>query len=128
MPDGVTLSEDELGMVSPAMFDRFFLPRLARMAERYGALGIHGCANARHQWPGFQRIPGLRLLNLCQPDDVVRDAYGVFTPQVAHMHLAWTPEGDETTWMDGMPEGARCVFSNPHGGPAEPGYSVMSRR
>ena len=53
MPGGITLSEDEVGAVSPAMFSRFFLPELEWLANRYGAIGMHCCANARHQWQGF---------------------------------------------------------------------------
>ncbi len=58
MADGLTLSEDEVGSVSPKMFEELFLPELADLSARYGGLGMHCCANARHQWEGFKRIPG----------------------------------------------------------------------
>lgn len=74
MPHGLTLSADEVGGVSPAMFERFFLPELSSLSRRYTALGVHCCANARHQWEGFKRIPNLAMLNLVQPLDVLTDA------------------------------------------------------
>jgi hypothetical protein len=49
MERGVTLSEDEIGAVNPDTFDEFFLPELTYLSERYGGIGIHCCANARHQ-------------------------------------------------------------------------------
>ena len=70
MSRGLTLSEDEVGAVSPEMFDALFLPELADLSARYDGLGMHCCANARHQWEGFKRIPDLRLLNLVQPMEV----------------------------------------------------------
>ena len=36
MPRGLTLSEDEVGAVSPALFDSLFLPELAELSARYG--------------------------------------------------------------------------------------------
>lgn len=49
MPKGMTLSEDEVGAVDEEMFVEFFLPELVHLSERYGGIGIHCCATARHQ-------------------------------------------------------------------------------
>jgi len=78
MPGGLTLSEDEVGAISQRMFDALFMPELAELSARYGGLGMHCCAHARHQWPGFRRIPGLRLLNLVQPAPVIHQAVAFF--------------------------------------------------
>lgn len=86
MAQGVTLSEDEVGSVSQAMFDRFFLPELTFLSNRYGGMGMHCCANSRHQWRGFLRIPGLRLLNLNQPAAVLAEGEKFFAGHVAQMH------------------------------------------
>ena len=86
MEGGLTLSEDEVGAVNPAMYDTFFLPELEALSARYGGLGMHCCANAEHQWNGFRRIPGLRLLNLIQPADVIERAIPCFGNTVAHWH------------------------------------------
>ncbi len=93
MEGGLTLSEDEIGAVSPAMFDEFFLPHLARLSEHFGGLGIHCCANARHQWNGFREVPNLRLINLVQPAEVTREAYEFFAGACPQMHN-WTGEGE----------------------------------
>jgi hypothetical protein len=46
---GLSLSEDEIGTVSPAMFDTFFRDELVRLSDHFGGLGIHCCANSKHQ-------------------------------------------------------------------------------
>lgn len=87
MPAGLTLSEDEIGAISPEMFETFSLPTLNSLSERYGGIGIHCCANSRHQWEIFKKIKGLRLLNLVQPEDVIDEAYNEFRDFCAQMHL-----------------------------------------
>ncbi|NQT52546.1 hypothetical protein HQ576_10865 [bacterium] len=109
MPQGFTLSEDEIGSVSAAMFEEFFLPELVELSERYGGLGIHCCANARHQWDNLKRIPDLRLLNLVQPPDELRDAYDAFATHCPQMH-SWCGEGEPWTWPAQYPEGSRVVI------------------
>jgi hypothetical protein len=112
MPYGLTLSEDEVGIVSTEMFEAFYYPELAALSDRYGALGMHCCANARHQWDGFARIPNLKLLNLVQPAPVCRDALEYFARRTAQMH-AYAPEGPAWTWPAQYPAGARVVFDAP---------------
>ena len=108
MPKGITLSEDEVGAVSRQIYDDLFLPELTELSQRYGGMGVHCCAHAKHQWDGFKAIPDLRLLNLVQPKDVLSQAYDFFseTPQ---MH-SWCGEGDPWTWPDLYPEGSRVVI------------------
>ncbi len=108
MPGGLTLSEDEVGAVNRRMFDALFLPELVELSERYGGLGMHCCAHARHQWPGFRRIPNLRLLNLVQPPLVVRDAVRYFAG-VPQMH-SYGGEGPAWTWPEQYPSDARLIF------------------
>ena len=107
MPKGITLSEDEVGSVSREMFEEFFLPELKWLSERYGGIGIHCCANARHQWHNFLKVPGLRLINIHQPPEQVRDAYKFFTGHTTHMH-SWCGDGELETWT--YPDGARVVL------------------
>ena len=109
MPYGVTLSADEIGAVSAEQFNAYFLPELVDLSERYGQIGIHSCANSRHQWEGFREVPNLRLLNLNQPLEIVREAYGYFAEEVVHMH-SWCGDGEPWTWVDTYPEGARVVL------------------
>jgi hypothetical protein len=109
MPRGVTLSEDEVGCVSERTFEDMFLPELVELSRRYGGIGIHCCADARHQWEGFRRIPDLRVLNLVQPADVLREAYGFFAGSVPQMH-SWYGDGEPWTWPGQYPDDARVVI------------------
>lgn len=108
MPDGVTLSEDEVGVVNEEMFTAFFLPELEQLSVRYGGLGMHCCANSRHQWTNFKRIPNLRLLNLVQPADVLRAAYLFFADHCLQFHGGF--DGPPAGWPAQVPSGARVVF------------------
>ncbi|MBM4457609.1 MAG: hypothetical protein FJ011_07590 [Chloroflexi bacterium] len=108
MPGGLTLSEDEVGAISQRMFDALFMPELAELSARYGGLGMHCCAHARHQWPGFRRIPGLRLLNLVQPAPVIHQAVAFFAG-LPQMH-SYGGEGPAWTWPAQYPPDARLVF------------------
>lgn len=109
MPRGITLSEDEIGSVSEEMFVEFFLPELVALSERYGGIGVHCCANARHQWPNLKMIPDLRLLNLVQPPTELRDAYAAFATHVPQMH-SWCGDGEPRAWPEQYPPDARVVL------------------
>ena len=112
MPRGITLSEDEVGSVSSAMFMDYFLPELVSLSERYGGIGMHCCANARHQWENFKRIPNLRMLNLVQPPEITRQAYEYFADHVAQTH-SYGGEGAAWTWPDQYPQEARVLMDVP---------------
>ena len=109
VPRGITLSEDEVGVVSPAVFERFFLPELSALSRRYGAIGMHCCANSRHQWSNFLQIPNLILLNLIQPVKVLREAYPFFEQFAAQMH-GWYGTGPAWTWPAQHPAGRRIIY------------------
>lgn len=100
MEGGMTLSEDEVGAVNADMYDEFFLPELVSLSNRYGGLGMHCCANSRHQWHGFLQIPNLRLLNIIQPVGVVAEAFPFFNGQVAQWH-ACTGEAPPFNMLEG---------------------------
>ena len=104
MEGGVTLSEDEIGVVNPDMFREFFLPELQELSERYGGLGMHCCADATHQWPGFLQIPGLRFLNLIQPADRIREAIPFFMTHLAQWHGVMGEDSGEDFMGTGFPE------------------------
>jgi hypothetical protein len=110
LPQGISLSEDEIGAVNPGMFCKFFLPQLVELSKRYGGLGIHSCANSRHQWEHFQKIPHLKLLNLNQPEPVLREAYTYFTDFVPQWHYGWEPGSNPAEWMVQLPRKAHVVI------------------
>jgi hypothetical protein len=115
MSAGITLSEDEVGAVNGEIFDELFLPELVELSNHYGGLGIHCCADARHQWPHFRRVPGLRLLNFVnpptrKPEDYIRNAYPFFRDVCAQFHYGWLPEGAPETWPEKYFGGCRVVI------------------
>ena len=110
MPTGLTLSEDEVGAVSSEMFCEFFLPELQALSDRYGGLGIHCCANARHQWENFKRIRNLRMLNICQPPDVTKEAYREFADVTGQHHGFWDAAVPPWQWPKALPARARMVI------------------
>lgn len=77
MPGGLTLSEDEIGVVNNEMFEEFFLPELAALSRHFGCIGMHCCADSEHQWKSFHKIPNLRFLNL--KTDLSAKAYRFFS-------------------------------------------------
>ena len=109
MPSGITLSEDEIGAVSADLFGEYFRPELESLAARYGGLGLHCCANARHQWSQLRELRGLRVLNICRPRDVAVAAYEYFSDVTAQMHGAVTGDSLET-WPGGYPPKSRVVL------------------
>ncbi len=109
MQGGVTLSEDEIGVISPAMFREYALPTLTQMSERYGGLGMHCCADSERQWPNLLTVPGLRMLNLCRPIKSARESWGFFAPHVA-LYSFPGGEGPAPTWPAQYPRGAHAVL------------------
>lgn len=109
LPQGVSLTEDGVGAISGKMFNAFFMPEIEALSTRYGGVGIYSCANARHQWNNFKKVSGLRMLNLFQPAEVIREAVPFFaegTPQ--WLSVAW--DGPPWTWPQQAPAGARMVY------------------
>lgn len=109
MPFGVSLSVDEVGAVSGEMFNAFFLPELQAMSRRYGRVGVHCCADSRHQWANFLRVENLCMLNLVRPDDQLAEARTFFADHVAMMPN-WRGEGEPWTWPAAYPPRSRVVF------------------
>lgn len=109
MDGGLTLSEDEIGAVSPEIFEELFLPELNALSDHFGGIGIHCCANSRHQWPGFKKVRNLRLLNLGQPKEVLQEAFPFFADHVVQWH-SWNGDGDPWTWREQLPTNARYVI------------------
>ncbi len=91
MDGGMTLSEDEVGSMSSKSFRTFVQPHLEHLSRRYGGIGIHCCAAARHQWDNFRSLPGLRVLNFVkphhQPEAYIDDAYQHFSGACLQMHV-----------------------------------------
>jgi hypothetical protein len=109
LPAGFSVSEDEVGAVNEKMFEELFLPELAELSNHYGGLGMHCCANSRHQWQNFKKIPNLKLLNINQPVPLLREAYSFFADHTVQMH-GWYGDGPAGTWPSQLPPNARYVI------------------
>ncbi|MDR0472981.1 MAG: hypothetical protein LBH43_04865 [Treponema sp.] len=88
MPYGITLSEDEIGSISTVQFEEFSMHELRKLSAHFGGrMGIHCCANARHQWGLLKEVPGLVMLNLVQPDKIIKEASAYFRDGPCQMFL-----------------------------------------
>lgn len=109
MPSGLTFSEDEVGAVSSKIFDELFLPELIAISERYGNVGMHSCADSRHQWEGFKKIPNLKMLNLVQPHKLIVESSKFFAGVTA-MYPNWGGTGAQETWFSQLCEDAHICL------------------
>ncbi len=110
MPGGISLSEDEIGAVSPAMFEEFFLPELNLLSRRFGGIGIHCCADSRHQWEGLARVEGLRVMNLNRPEEQLSESFAVFPDSVVQLPLP-SPPAAVVAGGDTLPQGKRFILN-----------------
>lgn len=110
MCGGVTLSEDETGSVSSAVFRDLFRPWLVKLSERYGGLGIHCCANSRHQWENFKELPDLRLVNLSRPPETLFESLAFFADKCVQMPGGLKLSGGVESWPGQIPVNARCAL------------------
>lgn len=108
MPRGLTVSEDEIGVVSPELFTDLFLPELATLSTHFGGIGIHCCADSRHQWDNLLKIPDLRLLNLDRPIDQLQQAYRHFAAHTQQWHGVSTMT--QVQWLIDHAPTARAVL------------------
>ena len=109
MPSGITFSEDEVGAVSGEIFNELFLPELAQISSRYGDMGMHCCANARHQWENFKKIPRLKLINFVQPSDIIIKSSSFFAGHTT-MFPSWAGTGNHETWFAQLDEAAHTYL------------------
>ena len=109
MPSGFTYSEDEVGAVSAEIFEELFLPELIEISDRYGNVGMHSCAHAKHQWANFKKIPNLKLLNLVQPPDIIMKSMDFFAGFTA-MFPSWGGSGSPETWSSQLNQTAHVLL------------------
>lgn len=116
MHGGITMSVDEVGTVNPEMFQEFFRNELISFSDHYDGLGIHCCADARHQWENFRSIPGLKVMNHNPPptqdaEEYILDSLTFYGNRVVHVPTGWTPSGSPETWPAQFPEGVQVAFT-----------------
>ena len=62
-PLGPLVSNDECGNMNTEMFETFCLPSLLDLSKEFGSVAMHCCANARHQFELFRKIPNFYAFN-----------------------------------------------------------------
>ncbi|MGD0093342.1 MAG: uroporphyrinogen decarboxylase family protein [Planctomycetota bacterium] len=126
---GCWLSEDEVGSISRAMFARFCLPFLTELSETFGGLFMHCCANAGHQYGGFQEIPNLRGLNRVFQAPGPGPAIQAFAGKTVLMQ-AWSPEEFLNNMLDLAQPDSRFLFNleGPSRAEIAPVYERLRKR
>ncbi len=105
MPYGITVSEDEIGIVSSDMYKEYFQEELHEFAVRYGAIGIHCCAASDHQWDNLRKVPNLKVLNFVRTAEDTKNAVRFFAEDVAQYHTTMVD-------IDDIPNASRIHLSN----------------
>ena len=112
MEGGVTLSEDEVGAFSSAMFEKYVLGTLNELSIKYGGIGIHCCADSEHQWANFIKVEGLKLINLCNKPDFIRRSLNYFGGSIAQWPMgAAYASINAPPWLESCPDDARVVLT-----------------
>lgn len=114
MNGGISMTVDEIGTINSDMYRQFFEKDLDIIARRYGGMGVHCCAKARHQWDNLRRIPGLRLLNIVQPEKVLQEACEYFkdtTTLWPEKMEGGVPEPMINPAKESLPAGVRLILT-----------------
>lgn len=111
MFSGVSISEDEVGALSPTLFKEQFLNSLVHLSMKYDGIGIHCCARSRHQWQNFLAIPGLRMVNICL--DAVESSSLFTDAGICQIPggFQWQQYGDPEQWLELFPKESRLVLN-----------------
>lgn len=109
---GPWLSNDECGAFSTGMFEEFCMPELVDLAETFGGLGMHCCADAEHQFESFKKIPSFYAFNRVAAQQGYSPLLDHFTGATAPVHvLAWVSEEDIEYLVRNAPDGTRFIFN-----------------
>jgi hypothetical protein len=109
---GPWMSNDECGAVSPPMFEQFMLPEMIDLAEAFGGIGMHCCADAEHQFQSFKKIPNFYGFNRVAAKQGYAPLVEQFdgSDQTPVMVLAWVPDDAMEMPLKRAPEGMRFIF------------------
>lgn len=113
MQGGITLSADEIGNVSADMYTDFFAQEIDELSLRYGGIGIHCCADSKHQWENLKKVHNLKLLNLYRPESVLDESYEYFSDITAMWPAKMehnVPEPLTNKKKNEYPKGSRLVI------------------
>lgn len=105
------LSNDECGAVNNETYRRFIQPELLDLAETFGGLGVHCCADAEHQFPLFNEVPGFYAFNRVPARrgwDPILEHFG--GPEAPVHVISWISDADIRRLIDNAPVGTRFIF------------------
>jgi hypothetical protein len=110
---GPWVSNDEVGSMSPAMFEEFCLPELNDLCETFGGIGMHCCADAEHQFPGFNKIRNLYAFNRVKSKRGYLPLLDHFAGPGAPVHcLAWVADDEMEQLVARAAAGTRFIFQH----------------
>jgi hypothetical protein len=95
---GPWVSNDEAGSIGREHYDRFCHPELAALAERFGGVATHCCADAEHQFPRFLETPGWYAFNRVAGQKGYASLISAFEPRSDANPLfvmGWVPDKDQ---------------------------------
>ena len=108
---GPWVSNDEVGIMSPQMFEEFCLPELNDLSETFGSIGMHCCADAEHQFPGFNKIRNFYGFNRVRSKHGYLPLLEHFVGPAAPVHcLAWITDDEIEQLVTQAPAGTRFIF------------------
>jgi hypothetical protein len=92
LPDGrgISVSDDCLAVLSPALYEQFALPYLNELSDEFGGVFVHSCGNFVHQFDNLDKVHELRGLNFGAsetPFEAVWERFGGRTAIVTHLGL-----------------------------------------
>jgi len=108
---GPWVSNDEVGVMSPEMFEEFCLPELNDLSDTFGSIGMHCCADAEHQFLGFKKIRNLYGFNRVSAKRGYLPLLEHFAGQGSPVHcLAWVADDVTETLVTRAAAGTRFIF------------------
>lgn len=98
---GISISDDNIVMISPQIFEEFNLPYLSEISEHFGGLYYHSCGKYDHMIESILKIPKLRAINWHTGP---YEMGSVPLEKVWGKCAIWTgPSHNETGWHGEMP-------------------------
>ena len=92
LPDGrgISVSDDGLAVIGPALYREFCLPYMNELSEEFGGVMIHSCGNFAHQFDNLEQVHQLRGINFGAtetPFEAVWERFGGKTAIIPHIGL-----------------------------------------
>ena len=108
---GPWVSNDEVGIMSPEMFEEYCLPEFNDLSETFGGIGMHCCADAEHQFAGFNKIRHFYGFNRVASKRGYLPILEHFAGPDAPVHcLAWMEDAVIEHLLAQAPAGTRFLF------------------